>query len=80
MTHLGCVLIQDKKFVRAFGEKIRSLRLELNMSQEDLANTADIPINQVGRIERGEINTTLVTAKAIAEALNLTLPVILEDI
>ena len=53
-----------------FGERVRQLRLKKDMSQEDLANTADIPINQVGRIERGEINTTLVTIKALADALD----------
>lgn len=41
------------------------------MSQEELANTAEIPISQIGRIERGEINTTLVTVKALADALEI---------
>ena len=45
--------------------------MKKGMSQEELANTAEIPINQIGRIERGEINTTLVTIKAIADALNI---------
>ncbi|MBL7885593.1 MAG: helix-turn-helix transcriptional regulator [Flavobacterium sp.] len=41
------------------------------MSQEELAYSSDIPISQVGRIERGEINTTISTVKAIANSLNL---------
>jgi transcriptional regulator with XRE-family HTH domain len=41
------------------------------MSQEVLAFTSDIPISQVGRIERGEINTTISSAKAIASALEI---------
>lgn len=44
-----------------------------NMSQEDLAYTADIPVNQIGRIERGEINTTISTLKVIADALKVKL-------
>lgn len=51
--------------------RIKQLRLARQMSQEELANSAEIPISQVGRIERGEINTTLVTAKALADALNI---------
>ena len=65
------MLIKDKKFVKTFGERLRKLRLEKGMSQEELANTAEIPINQVGRIERGEINTTLVTIKALADSLKI---------
>jgi transcriptional regulator with XRE-family HTH domain len=65
------VQIQDKKFTKAFGKRLRELRMQKNMSQEELANTAEIPTNQIGRIERGEINTTLVTIKAIADALSI---------
>lgn len=39
------------------------------MSQEELANSSDIPISQIGRIERGEINTTISTIYAISQAL-----------
>lgn len=71
IAHLEQVLIKDEKFVKAFGERIRQLRIQKPMSQEELANTAEIPINQVGRIERGEINTTLVTIKSLADSLNI---------
>ena len=72
IAHLEQVLIKDEKFVKAFGERIRQLRIQKTMSQEELANTAEIPINQVGRIERGEINTTLVTIKSLADSLNIS--------
>jgi len=36
-----------------------------------LANDADIPLSQVGKIERGEVNTTISTVFALATALNL---------
>ena len=65
------MLIKDEKFIKAFGKRLRELRVKKDMSQEELANTAEIPINQIGRIERGEINTTLVTIKAIADSLNI---------
>jgi transcriptional regulator with XRE-family HTH domain len=65
------VRIKDTHFVKAFGAKLREIRIEKGMSQVELANTAEIPINQVGRIERGEINTTLVTIKALADALKV---------
>lgn len=65
------MLVKNKKFVAAFGNRVRDLRILKNLSQEDLANSAEIPINQVGRIERGEINTTLATIKALADALKV---------
>lgn len=47
--------------------------MERGLSQEDLANDADIPINQIGRIERGEVNPSLSTLDAIAKAVDLKL-------
>ena len=65
--------IKDKKLIKAFGLRIRDLRLEKQLSQEKLANLADIPLSQIGRIERGEINSSISTSNAIAKALKLTL-------
>jgi transcriptional regulator with XRE-family HTH domain len=47
--------------------------MESNLSQEQLANDADIPINQIGRIERGEVNASLSTLDAISKALRMPL-------
>ena len=74
------MLIKNDPFLKAFGRRLQELRLARNMSQEELANTAEIPINQVGRIERGEINTTLVTVKALSDALNISTSTLFIDI
>jgi transcriptional regulator with XRE-family HTH domain len=68
--------VRNEKLLRAIGENIRRIRLEKKMSQEDLANDADIPINQIGRIERGEVNTTISTLYVISEALNVSIMVL----
>lgn len=57
--------------IERFGENLRRIRIEMGLTQEELANDADIPINQVGRIERGEINTTIGTAAILASALKV---------
>ena len=62
---------KDQKYIEAFGQHLRKLRKANDLSQEDLANDADIPINQIGRIERAEVNTTISTMRAISKALNL---------
>jgi transcriptional regulator with XRE-family HTH domain len=62
---------EEKVFITKFGERIKKIRLEKNLSQEMLANDANIPINQIGRIERAEIGTSLGTIYKIATALNI---------
>ena len=62
---------KDHKYIKDFGQHLRKLRKANNLSQEDLANDADIPINQIGRIERAEVNTTLSTMRAISKALDV---------
>lgn len=63
--------IKNKGYLIALGKHLRILREMRNLSQENLANDSDIPINQVGRIERGEINTTVSTIYSIAKALEV---------
>lgn len=58
-------------FEKEFGNRIKKLRVNKNLSQEMLANDADIPINQIGRIERAEISTSLKTIYRIAKALDV---------
>ncbi len=41
------------------------------ITQEQLELQSDISKNQIGNIERGEINTSIFTIKKIAEALNV---------
>ncbi|WP_310560161.1 helix-turn-helix transcriptional regulator [Flavobacterium sp.] len=57
--------------VKSVGEKIRLRRLEINLSQETLSYDANIPRNQVGRIERGEISTSITTLHKICKALKI---------
>ena len=63
--------IDERKFASNFGKKIREIRIKANLSQEMLANDANIPINQVGRIERAEIYTSINTIYKLANALNI---------
>jgi transcriptional regulator with XRE-family HTH domain len=53
---------QDR-FRRNLGKRLRQLRLEKEISQDKLAVEAGIGDNQIGNIERGEINATAVRFK-----------------
>ncbi len=61
-----------RKFIISFGKNLRKLRKQHQLSQEQLANDANIPINQIGRIERGEISTSISTLFMIANALKIS--------
>ena len=61
---------EEIAFIIEVGKKIQSRRKELKLSQETLSFDADIPRNQIGRIERGEINTSFITLFKISKALN----------
>jgi transcriptional regulator with XRE-family HTH domain len=63
--------LRNEKALKKLGERIRDLRVSQNTSQGQLAFEAGIPLNQVGRIERGEINVGVSTLFAIAKTLNL---------
>jgi transcriptional regulator with XRE-family HTH domain len=63
--------ISKELFITNFGIHIRQLREKKNMSQQDLANDCSMSKRQIGRIERGEINTTLGTIVNIANALDI---------
>jgi len=65
------IKIKDKAFIKSFGKSLSKHRKNAGLTQEQLANDADIPISQVGRIERGEVNTTISTAYVLAKALNV---------
>ena len=62
---------KDSDFLLAFGNNLRKLRKQKELSQEALADLVKTAPSQIGRIERGEINPTLRTVKALATALEI---------
>lgn len=62
---------RDKKYLKDFGKNLRRLRKSKRISQEALALDAGIGKNQVGLIERGEINVTINTIKKLAKCIGL---------
>ncbi len=58
-------------FQKMVGNNVRRLRSEKGLTMEALANEAEIEFRQLGRIERGEVNTTLISLLKIADALKV---------
>lgn len=65
---------------RSFGKRLRKLRRERDLSQEELGFLAELDRNYVGGIERGERNPTLVNICRIAGALGVEAAVLLEGV
>ena len=55
----------------AFGKRVREVRKSKGISQERLAEMADIDRSYMGNIERGEKNITLKKAYEICDALEI---------
>ncbi len=53
------------------GQKIRIERMKRKMSQEKLAELAELNRNFIGMVERGETNITVKNLEAIAKAFGM---------
>jgi transcriptional regulator with XRE-family HTH domain len=55
-----------------FGKAIRRRRRELDLSQEELAEMAELHRTYISNIERGELNPSLETMEKLVNALNIS--------
>ncbi|WP_438989421.1 helix-turn-helix domain-containing protein [Polaribacter sp.] len=60
-----------KEILINFGLKVREIRKEKGLSQEELAHKADLHRTYIGMIERAEKNVTLLNIEKIANALEV---------
>lgn len=72
--------IKNNKFLKKLGLKIRQVRIEKGLTQLDLAMKIDNYAEQIGRVERGELNVSICTLKLIAEGLEVDLEDLLKGI
>ena len=69
MVSWGAVQPSSRKIYRILGEAVRIKRKKARLSQEQLAEKADLTRNYIGDIERAEKKITLETLAKIAKAL-----------
>jgi transcriptional regulator with XRE-family HTH domain len=63
-----------------FGQRLRELRLRKNLSQEALAELAQLDRTYISGIERGKRNPSLRNLISITNALEISLASLFEDI
>lgn len=63
-----------------FGERVKRFRLEKGISQEDLAELADLHRNYVSQIECGRRNLSLLNILKLARALKVPASKLIENI
>ena len=64
-------MISKHKILNVFGENVRNFRRKLDISQEELADKANLHRTYIGMIERAEKNITLINMEKIANALKV---------
>ena len=65
------------KILIGFGNSVRSRRIALGLSQEELAERAGLHRTYIGMIERAEKNITLENIEKIASALDVRVDTLL---
>lgn len=62
---------EKSEILEEFGRKVQRCRERLGISQEKLAERANVHRTYIGTVERGETNITLINLHKIADALNV---------
>lgn len=69
-----------RKLASKVGQRIRSHRLRMNMSQEELAERCGLHPTYIGQLERGEKNATLESIDRVARGLSVSLGSLFENV
>ncbi|MDK2410361.1 helix-turn-helix transcriptional regulator [Aphanizomenon sp. PH219] len=62
----------SKNIQKKFGGRLRQIRQNMGLSQEELAHLCNLDRSYMGGVERGERNISLVNIHKIADALNIS--------
>ncbi len=61
------------KVLQRYGERIKGLRKEKDLTQEELADKAHLHLTYVGAVERGRKNISLKNVEKLAKGLGVSL-------
>ncbi|MEI6507293.1 MAG: helix-turn-helix transcriptional regulator [Bacteroidota bacterium] len=65
--------VKNPTFLKALGQRIKRLREDRKLTQLALGELCNNHAEQIGRIERGELNVSICSLLIIADALEIDL-------
>lgn len=71
--------MRGQNVIGRFGASVRNLRFQLGISQEELANRADLHRTYIAGVEGGTRNITLKSIEKLAAALEVSIPELLSQ-
>ena len=63
--------MSEKKFLAAIGKKVKALRKAKGLSQYAFSDESGVSRSQISRLEDGDLNCTMTTLLALAQALDV---------
>ncbi len=66
-------------YLKKVGQTLRRKRKEKGLTMESLAMEAEMEYRQLGRIERGEVNTSLISLLRLCEALKIEMKELFDE-
>lgn len=82
VVYYNCLLgitFMKKQILIKFGNRVREERIKLHLSQEKLAEKANVHRTYIGMIERAEKNITLENIEKISKALGVPIRSLFKD-
>jgi transcriptional regulator with XRE-family HTH domain len=71
--------IDDRKFLKELGQRVRQQRQARSWTQDQLAAKCDLHRTFIGSVERGERNVSILNLRLIARMLRLPVADLLRD-
>lgn len=63
----------ENEILIVFGKRVKELRTEMKLTQDQFAKKTGLHKNYIGMIERGERNPSLINIQVIANGLEITI-------
>jgi transcriptional regulator with XRE-family HTH domain len=63
----------EESILIKFGQRVKELRTERNLTQQQLADISGLHKNYIGMVERGERNPSLINIEILAKSFEISI-------